>query len=241
MGIESFKSPKDSNAPESNPEQQAKVYDQIGGGRYDQEAMNRGWQVPKIAYESLSQHLKKGQRLIDFGAGTGLSAEPFQEAELEMRGIDGSKELLKAAEEKGVYDLGTEQAIIGRDELGISHDYDYAISFGTMSIIPSAKQALIAAMQESVKPDGRVAFNYLDPEDYPDIETTQNENGDLVDNNTIGQEQQRFFHRRDDIATRCQELYLVIEDEIEAVSYPQREEGKQNPTRIIIARYSPTA
>lgn len=224
----------------ASPRKQAEVYDRWlqQGGDYDKEATERGWHVPEIVFKKLEPELQPGQKLIDFGAGSGLSAEPFQKAGLEMRGVDGSNELLKIADRKGVYSLGTQCALIGQDVIEANHDYDYAISLGTTNIIPRSRGTLLTEMQQAVKPGGIVAFNYLDPADYNDVTIVQTKEGDLVDQSSLEQ-QHRFFHRPEDILKTCEELDLVPISEHEAISYPNREPGKQNPTRIMFARYDP--
>lgn len=55
--------------------------------------------------ETLATQLKKRERLLDIGVGTGRFAEPLQEAGFNVVGIDISKKMIGKAKEKGVKNL----------------------------------------------------------------------------------------------------------------------------------------
>jgi predicted TPR repeat methyltransferase len=47
------------------------------------------------------EYVAPGERLPDLGIGTGLSSAPFRKAGPEIRGLDGSEEMLAACRRKG--------------------------------------------------------------------------------------------------------------------------------------------
>ena len=61
---------------------------------YDESARKYGWYTPEVLFGLMHEHLTAGDRLLDLGIGTGLSAVPFAKAGLVVCGLDGSRKML---------------------------------------------------------------------------------------------------------------------------------------------------
>ncbi len=62
---------------------------------YDRESIKSQWHGPAILFGLLYPHLKKGDRLLDLGIGTGLGTVSFHRAGLVVHGMDGSPSMLE--------------------------------------------------------------------------------------------------------------------------------------------------
>jgi predicted TPR repeat methyltransferase len=69
---------------------------------YDRQAREYHCFVPEILFGLVFEYVKPGERLLDAGIGTGLSAAPFAKAGLKVYGIDVSPEMLNACRSKGI-------------------------------------------------------------------------------------------------------------------------------------------
>ncbi len=67
---------------------------------YDKVVPSNGWCAPEIVFGLISDRVSSGEKLLDIGIGTGLSAIPFQEMGLTIYGVDGSEEMIKICKSK---------------------------------------------------------------------------------------------------------------------------------------------
>ena len=72
---------------------------------YDQEVGENGYVTPLRIAEALARHVKDlSIPILDYGCGTGISGQAFQEAGfLTIDGVDISDEMLKVAAQKKIY------------------------------------------------------------------------------------------------------------------------------------------
>ncbi|MBZ9934763.1 class I SAM-dependent methyltransferase [Mesorhizobium sp. BR1-1-16] len=102
---------------------------------YDAQAKS-GWLGPQVSFGLVYPHLAKGQRIVDFGVGTGLGAALFRKAGCTITGLDASAGLLEACAAKGVcealhlHDLNRAPYPIGTGSA------DHIICNGVLHFIP---------------------------------------------------------------------------------------------------------
>jgi len=63
-----------------------------------------GYKIPDTLYDTIKPHLQENLNILDLGCGTGLSGIPFKDSSAHLIGIDLSKNMLKRAENKKIYD-----------------------------------------------------------------------------------------------------------------------------------------
>jgi ubiquinone/menaquinone biosynthesis C-methylase UbiE len=69
---------------------------------YDRITHEYGWYSPDILFDLCFEYIQSGERLLDIGIGTGLSAFPFAKAGLQVSGLDFSLEMLNVVRLKGI-------------------------------------------------------------------------------------------------------------------------------------------
>jgi phosphatidylethanolamine/phosphatidyl-N-methylethanolamine N-methyltransferase len=101
-----------------------------------------------------------GRRVLEVGVGTGL-ALPHYRPELEVVGIDLSREmLLKARERVAAERLGAVHGLLEMDAESMAFadgSFDIAVAMFTASVVPDAKR-LFAEMARVVRPGGQLLF-----------------------------------------------------------------------------------
>ncbi len=70
--------------------------------KYDDLVRKQNWYGAEIMFGMIFEYIKSGDRLLDLGIGTGLSAFLFNKVGLEVYGLDYSLEMLDICEKKGV-------------------------------------------------------------------------------------------------------------------------------------------
>ncbi len=67
---------------------------------YDHQARQNHWH-PEALFGLCYEYVQPGNCLLDIGTGTGLAAEPFARAGLQVSGFDNSPEMLAVCRAKG--------------------------------------------------------------------------------------------------------------------------------------------
>ena len=126
---------------------------------YDKLAKEHYWLSPRVMFGILFDYIKAGQKLLDIGIGTGLSAEPFKRMGLEIYGVDGSKEMLKICKKKGItsnliqIDLETE--LLPYED----NFFDIVIANGVLYFLSNLENVLNEAVRV-LKPSGILCINF---------------------------------------------------------------------------------
>ena len=68
--------------------------------KYDDAIKQQKWYGAEILFGMVYEYLKKNDKILDIGIGTGLSATAFYKAGLEIYGLDNSLEMLEACKQK---------------------------------------------------------------------------------------------------------------------------------------------
>jgi predicted TPR repeat methyltransferase len=71
---------------------------------YEEEARRAGWHSHEVLFGLVYEYLTPGQKIIDIGIGTGMSAVLFRKAGIEISGIDYSRGNLDVCRAKGIAD-----------------------------------------------------------------------------------------------------------------------------------------
>jgi phosphatidylethanolamine/phosphatidyl-N-methylethanolamine N-methyltransferase len=131
----------------------AGIYDVVFGG-----VSAPGRRRAVAAVNRLSQ--TAGRRVLEVGVGTGL-ALPDYRPELEVIGIDLSRDmLLKAQERVAKEKLGAVHGLLEMDAENMAFgdaSFDIAVAMFTASVVPDAKK-LYAEMARVVRPGGHLLF-----------------------------------------------------------------------------------
>ncbi len=138
--------------------------------RYDDYIQNCRWHGPEVLFGLMYSCLRPGQKVLDLGTGTGLCAEVFKRLDLEIYGTDGSAEMLKRCEAKGLtaglelYDLA------GQGPLPFSPvQFHHILSHGVFHMLYRL-DGLFGRVKERLKPGGIFAFTV-----EPDVPASDNE------------------------------------------------------------------
>ncbi|MEK7500094.1 MAG: methyltransferase domain-containing protein [Patescibacteria group bacterium] len=206
------------------------------GANYDNHTADLGYCLPQIVFEELQPILRKGWRILDVGCGSGLSAERFRGPDLELVGLDGSQELLTLAREKHLYSH-LDHVVVGKDRFPhTNHDFNISMALSVMAHFPSAS-LLPRLLQGAVCNKGLIVFNYLDLEDYSDLEFTTDDSGGTIESSdkNFG-EVPGYYHRRTEIEAALEELCVHEHYILPAYGYMGI---FRSPTRIVVGQYMP--
>ena len=69
--------------------------------KYDDLVRKQNWYGSEVLFGMIYERIKSGDKILDLGIGTGLSAFALYKVGLEVYGLDYSLEMLKICEEKG--------------------------------------------------------------------------------------------------------------------------------------------
>lgn len=129
---------------------------------YDQEVGENGYVTPLRIAEALARHVKDlSIPILDYGCGTGISGQAFQEAGfLTIDGVDISDEMLKVAAQKKIYRrLEVFAPETGPDvKLGA---YNIIAAVGVIGA-GAAPLAVLDKMMALLAPKGLLVFSFND-------------------------------------------------------------------------------
>uniref|UniRef100_H2XY59 Methyltransferase type 11 domain-containing protein n=1 Tax=Ciona intestinalis TaxID=7719 RepID=H2XY59_CIOIN len=125
---------------EDNPTVSLNYYDEHGA-TWDSDMKTLAYTAPEVAAQKaaslVSQEQMKNFKLLDLGAGTGLSGVAFRSAGFlgNMSALDGSEGMLKVAMEKGIYSDVTEHILTSSNPLPYpDQSFDMVFNVGAFTI-----------------------------------------------------------------------------------------------------------
>ncbi|MEQ8652266.1 MAG: class I SAM-dependent methyltransferase [Kiloniellales bacterium] len=126
----------------------------LWAAKYDQDIGRvDDYLAPLATAEVAKQYLARDARILDAGAGTGLSGEALKEAGFQdILGLDFSPGMLAVAEKKGIY-RETLVADLSQETALEANAFDAVVTVGTTSQMPS--EAFYEFMRV-VRPGGRI-------------------------------------------------------------------------------------
>ena len=145
------------------PPQNLVEYSDQFAGDYDALARDSEWFGGDALFGMMFEYIRAGDRLLDLGIGTGLAAQPFHRAGLEISGIDISEPMLTKCRAKRIssdlrlHDL--RQPLPFRDR-----EFDHVIAVGVFHFIDDAGM-LVRETSRVIKPGGVFGYTTFCPED----------------------------------------------------------------------------
>lgn len=127
--------------------------------QYDADVKARGYVTPQRLAEAVSRFIKPGQRLLDFGCGTGLSAIPLAAAGLgPIDGTDITKAMVDIAADRKLYD----KLWVSDPGAPPPSGYDAIIATGVVSL-GAAPPDTFDLLLDALAPGGLLALSFNDP------------------------------------------------------------------------------
>jgi tRNA (uracil-5-)-methyltransferase TRM9 len=111
--------------------------------------------------EWIGDHVRDGDRVLDFGCGNGRLLELFGEKKIDYVGVDVSEKLIEIAKQKHVQENITFQKISGQGTLALPDDYFNAVySIAVFHHLPSEehRKEITAELFRVLKPGGRAVI-----------------------------------------------------------------------------------
>nr|XP_002130510.1 uncharacterized protein LOC100181888 [Ciona intestinalis] len=125
--------------PNDNPADIMKYYNK-NGTTYDSTMKTMTYIAPDVAAQKaaslVSDKQKENFKLLDLGAGTGLSGAALRRSGFlgNISALDGSAEMLKVATEKGIYSDSTEHILTSSNPLPYpDHSFEMVVSVATFT------------------------------------------------------------------------------------------------------------
>jgi predicted TPR repeat methyltransferase len=146
------------SAPETS---QAALHDAYAAD-YDAQVGAYGCYLAEALFGLSYEFIRPGQRLLDLGIGSGLSAAPFARAGLRVWGADFSASMLDLCRAKGIAEELRQLDLLAVPWPYPSGAFDHVISCGLFHFIPDL-DAIFGEAARVVMPGGLFAFTTKDP------------------------------------------------------------------------------
>jgi predicted TPR repeat methyltransferase len=124
---------------------------------YDAQVRAYNCYIADLVFGLCYEFIHPGQRLLDAGTGSGLSAQPFARAGLQVSGMDFSPAMLDICRAKGFF------ADIQQHDLALTpwpypaDHFDHLVACGVFHFIPGL-ESIFAEAARLLKPAGCFAF-----------------------------------------------------------------------------------
>ena len=124
---------------------------------YDYSVGTKHWHGPEVLFGLMYEYLEKGQRLLDVGIGTGMSARFFYHAGLQIYGVDGSGEMLKICKKKKITEGLAKLDLTIPAEPFPGKRFDHIISNGVFHIVGDL-EPVFKTIDLKIKKGGIIGF-----------------------------------------------------------------------------------
>lgn len=133
---------------------------------YDQEAREYGCYGHEVLFGMCFEYIRKGQRLLDLGIGTGLGSQNFAQLGLQVYGIDLSGDMLDACEKKGFTDQ-LRRCDISCEAIPCANGFfDHVISSGVLHFLEDLA-GIFTEVQRVIRVGGIFAFSIAPTDSGP--------------------------------------------------------------------------
>ena len=105
----------------------------ISGNEYDRKSEEQQWRGPEVVFGMICEYLRRGEKILDVGIGTGLSSRLYRDMGLSVWGMDNSDRQIRLCREK---EIATE---LVKHDLNIvpwpyeENEFDHIISVGVLN------------------------------------------------------------------------------------------------------------
>jgi ubiquinone/menaquinone biosynthesis C-methylase UbiE len=131
---------------------------------YDEICMKVGSHAHEVLFGLSYQYIQPDESILDIGIGTGISAELFRKAGLDVYGIDGSEEMLNVCRAKAfVKDLKTYDLSLGNWPYS-AESFNHAVCCGVFHFY-SDLTIFFKETQRVLKTGGTFGFTVIDKTD----------------------------------------------------------------------------
>ena len=185
--------------------------------RYDDLIQEQNWYGPEILFGMIFEYIKSGEKILDIGIGTGLSAVAFNTVGLDVFGLDYSYEMLKICEQKGIA-VDLKQFDINDSPLPYSNQFFDHICANAVIYFIATLDNLFKEISRIIKKKGIWAFIIESQNDLskgPIVEKPPGENGLIT-----------FRHSRQYILDILKDNKFTLLKELEFISKNFQMEGK---------------
>lgn len=138
------------------------IFDAPGfASKYEEKTEKANWLGPELLFGLSYRNIRKGEKILDLGIGTGLCSELFHSAGLRIYGMDISSEMLKIAGSKKIAEELKEHDLTQTPYPYADSSMDHIVCGGVMHIF-SDPTPIIREASRILRKNGSFAFCCLD-------------------------------------------------------------------------------
>jgi predicted TPR repeat methyltransferase len=201
---------------------------------YDATVLQYGWNSPQVIFDLVEESLGPGDRLLDLGIGTGLSAVPFRDAGVQVFGVDGSMKMLECCESKRVAVELTQHDIRSIPIPYVDQSFDHVIACGVFHLIGHL-DGIFAEVKRLMRGGGAFAFTIEKLDEERKSEGTLIDDGVLqIDNATSGVES--YLHSAELVEDLLNGNGFTATRTVDYVAYRKTDWAEERSFRAYLAR-----
>ncbi len=190
---------------------------------YDQKTKRANWLGPEILLGLTFRHIRQGDKILDLGIGTGLIAELFHKAGLQVYGMDFSSEMLKVCNHKDISCELKEHDLRDQPYPYAADSMDHIVCGGVMHIFEDISM-IFQEVARIVKPGGSFAFICADHHD-----SSLKKTAGRCQHSTI------YNHNQDEIKELFDVHSMKLVDSLEFFVFMQGDETRKRSFRAYTA------
>ncbi len=200
---------------------------------YDFVSKEHQWNSPEIMFGLLFEFVKKDEKMLDLGIGTGQSSIFFQRIGLKIYGIDGSKEMLQECEKKKFTEESKEfdlnQIPFPYDQDKFNHIIANGILYFFKDLEPFFKEA-----QRMLKNGGTFSFTF---ENQKKTEKDINKDDHLISERLVEKVGFKVYqHSQDYVENLINKYSFTILKKLDYLAYNSPTEKKDIYFQIYVLR-----
>lgn len=201
---------------------------------YDATVLQYRWNSPQVIFDLVEESVKPGDRLLDLGIGTGLSAIPFHNAGVKVFGVDGSAKMLECCEAKGVAVELKQHDIRSTPIPYVDQSFDHVIACGVFHLIGHLA-GIFTEVSRLMRGGGAFAFTIEKLDAGRTSEGTLIDDGVLqIENATSGVTS--YLHRAELVDDLLKRNEFNATKSLDYVAYQKTDWAEERSFRAYVAR-----